>query len=115
MRVLSPKVGRSSTGMVLLLWKGAPQGPSQRFEFQRSTLVDRLILALRSAGVELARTADLLRRVLDHLLPLRDPADRAGQREKHREHGGRETHRLQCDAGIKIDVWIEFLLDEVLV
>ena len=76
---------------------------------------DRLILAPRRAGVELARAADLLARILDHLFPLRDPADGAGEREQHREHRGREAHRLQRDARIEIDVRIELLLDEVVV
>ena len=39
--------------------------------------------ALLGADVELARTADLLLGILDHLLPLRDPADGAGDREQH--------------------------------
>src|SRR5215218_10255506 len=72
-------------------------------------LGERQIIPPRRPGVELARAADLLRRVLDHLLPLRDPADRAGEREQHREHRRREAHRLQGDAGIEIDIWIELL------
>src|SRR5215213_9588268 len=61
-------------------------------------LGDGEVVALGGSGVELARAADLLRRILDHLLPLRDPADRAGDREQHREHVGWEAHRLQGDA-----------------
>src|SRR4051812_41319625 len=44
----------------------------------RSALVDRHVVADRSARIELARTADLLRRILDHFLPLGDPAHGAG-------------------------------------
>ena len=43
-------------------------------------------IALDGACVELARTADVLLGILDHLLPLRDPADGARHREQHREH-----------------------------
>src|SRR5690606_30734531 len=78
--------------------KGASQRP---FSFRpecRSTLGDRHVVARSVASVELARTADLLARVLDHLLPLGDPADGARQREQYREHGGREAERLQRDA-----------------
>src|SRR5688572_7909353 len=57
-------------------------------------LRDGQVIPLRRAGIELARAADLLGRVLDHLLPLGDPADGAGEREQHREHRGREAHRL---------------------
>src|SRR4051812_694578 len=60
-------------------------------------LVEREIIASRGAGVELTRATNLLQRVLDHLLPLRDPADRARHREQHREHVGREAHRFQRD------------------
>ena len=41
-------------------------------------LVDGLHFAAGRAFVQLARTADLLLGVGDHLVPLRDPADRAG-------------------------------------
>jgi LysR family transcriptional regulator of beta-lactamase len=44
----------------------------------------RHVIALRRAGVELARTADLLLGIRDHLVPLRDPADGAGEREQQR-------------------------------
>src|SRR5690606_13374141 len=73
------------------------------------------IIAPRGAGVELTRTADALARIFDHLVPLRDPADRARESEENREHGGRETHRLERDARIEVDVEVELLLDEVFV
>src|SRR5215208_587039 len=73
------------------------------------------VIAAGDAGVELARTADLLLRVLDHLAPLADPADGAGDREQHGEHRGREAHRLQRDARIEIDVRVELAVDEVLI
>src|SRR4051812_12035643 len=43
-------------------------------------LVERNVIAAGNTRVELARTADLLVRVLDHLAPLADPADGAGDR-----------------------------------
>src|SRR4029078_11896786 len=73
------------------------------------------VVAARNTGVELARTADLLLRVLDHLAPLADPADGAGDCEQHGEHRGWEHHRLQRDARIEVDVRIELTVDEVLV
>src|SRR5689334_22029358 len=65
---------------------------------------DRRVVPARGSRVELTRTADALARILDHLLPLRDPTDRTRDREQHREHRGREAHRLQRDARIKVDV-----------
>ena len=52
------------------------------------------ILAAVGADIELARTADLLLRILDHLLPLRDPADGARHGEQHGEHVRGNAHRL---------------------
>src|SRR6185369_5603282 len=51
-----------------------------------AALADRHVGPLGGAGVELARTADLLCGVFDHFLPLRDTADRAREREDGREH-----------------------------
>src|SRR6185369_6726160 len=81
----------------------------------RLTLIDRHVIALGSAGVELARTADLLVGVGDHLIPLRDPAYRSSEREQRREHVGREADRIEDHAGIEIDVRVELLLDEIIV
>ena len=80
-----------------------------------SAVAHRLIFAARGAGVELARATDLLVGIFDHFLPLGDPADGSRHREQHREHGGRETHRLERDARIEVDVRIELLLDEIIV
>src|SRR6185312_9020152 len=69
--------------------------------------------ALDRAGIELPRPANALRRILDHLFPLGDPPDGAGDGEQHREHVGREAERLQGDAGIEVDVGVELLLDAI--
>src|ERR1019366_8503726 len=79
------------------------------------TLVNRDVVAPRRTDVELARTPDLLSWILDHLLPLRDPAGGARHREKHGEHGHRKAHRFQCYPRIEIDVRIKFLLDEIFI
>ena len=90
-------------------------GHQQRLRCPQRALVDRHVGALGGADVELARTADLLLGVLDHLLPLGDPADGARHREQHGEHRQREAHRAQRDARIEVDVGIELLLDEIVV
>ena len=97
--------------------KRAPKGAPLRFGSGDRLLAarDRNVVAPGRAGVELARTADALGRVLDHFLPLRDPADGARDREQHGEHAGREAHRLERDARIEVDVRVELLLDEILV
>src|SRR5262245_34402122 len=87
---------------------GSPELPSAAF-FHRHERT------LRRANVELPRPTDLLLGVLDHFLPLSNPADRACNREQHGEHGEREAHRPQGYPGIEIDVGIELFLDEVIV
>jgi hypothetical protein len=52
------------------------------------TLFHIHIIAVRSTRVQLARAADFLGRVGDHLFPLGDPADGAAERKDRCEHGG---------------------------
>src|SRR5574340_85023 len=72
-------------------------------------------VAPRRAVVELARAADLVLRIGDHLLPLRDPARGAREREDAGEHGNRNTERALHDAGIEVDVRIELSAHEIIV
>src|SRR3546814_15531510 len=82
----------------------------------RSTRTDTLFpYTTLFRSVELARAADLLRGVGDHLVPLRDPADGAGEGEEDGEHRGREADRRQDHARIEIDVREQLLLDEIIV
>ena len=75
-------------------------------------LVNRDVVAPRRPNVELTRTADLLTWILDHFLPLRDPAGGARHREKHGEHGHRKAYRFQDDPSIEIDIRIKSPVDE---
>src|SRR4051812_46299315 len=63
-------------------------------------LLHRHVLALGGAGVDLARARDLLLRILEHLLPLRQPTRRARDGEQHREHVEREADRLIDEARV---------------
>src|ERR1041385_852816 len=76
---------------------------------------NRRVVALRRAGVELSRPPDFLLGILNHLFPLRDPANGACDREQHSEHRRGESHRLERTAGIEIDIRVELLLDEIVV
>src|SRR5690349_18979428 len=60
------------------------------------------VVASGGADGDLAWAADLGRRVLDHLPPLRDPAGQPAHREQDGEHPGREAHRLVDDAGVEV-------------
>src|ERR1700691_11731 len=94
---------------------GSGLWPCSSLKIRLFALVDLDVIAVRRAGIELARTADLLLRIFDHLAPLADPADGAGDRKQHGEHRGGEAHRLQGDARIEIYIRIELPLDEVVV
>ena len=48
-----------------------------------------------------------------HLFPVGDPADGTRHGENHGKHRRRNTHRFQNNAGVEIDVRIEFALDKV--
>src|SRR6266481_5208411 len=72
-------------------------------------------VAARVPDKDLTWTRDFLFGVDDHLLPLREPTDCARDGEHHGEHRDRQTHRLIDDAGIKIDVRVEFARDEIFV
>jgi hypothetical protein len=51
----------------------------------------------------------------EHFFPLGDPTNRPRYGKQHREHIHGQAHRLVDQAGIEIDVRIEFALDEVIV
>src|SRR5208282_6101655 len=80
-----------------------------------SALRHRLDVPAGSPGIELARAADLLLRIGDHLVPLRDPADGPRQREDGREQPHRYADRALHDAGVEVDVRIELALHEIVV
>jgi NAD(P)-dependent dehydrogenase (short-subunit alcohol dehydrogenase family) len=67
------------------------------------------------AGEQLARAADLVLGVADHLVQLGDPADRAGQREDRGEQAHRDADGALHDAGVEVDVRVQLARDEVLV
>src|SRR5271168_1247415 len=119
-RSVASRSGISNWSRRSLGWAAKSQACARPGLFSHSyaaelPLRDRHVVALCGARVELTRTADLLVRVLDHLFPLRDPADSARERKEHREHAGREAERLQRDTRIEIDIRIELLLDEIFV
>src|SRR5438874_4184747 len=76
---------------------------------------DRNEIAPRLAREDLSRTRDLLIGIVEHLLPLRQPAGDARDGEEDREHVHRKLHRLIDESRIEIDIRVELALDEVLV
>src|SRR5437879_984383 len=78
-------------------------------------LVGGHVVASTGPRIQLSRTADTLCWVLDHLLPLADPANGTGYRKEHRKHVRGKAHSLQDDARVKIDIWIELLAYKIIV
>src|ERR1035437_9145971 len=84
-------------------------------QFPLAAQFDGYELAAVFADVDLARARDLLLRVLQYLLPLRQPAHRARDAEQHSELLGFEAHGLVDDPRVKVHVRVELALDEILV
>src|SRR5208282_1827689 len=78
-------------------------------------LLDGNKVTRRVSGVDLPRTRNLLLRILQHFLPLRQPAHRPRNGEQHREQVRFEAQRLVDDPAVKINVRIQLPLDEVFV
>src|SRR5437762_10097291 len=98
--------------------------PPKRYELSRNwritlamdlPLVERLDVALGRPLVELPRPADLVFRVRDHLLPLRDPAHGAGEREDAGEHRHRDAEGALHDARIEVHIRVELARNEIVV
>src|SRR5687767_15516594 len=85
------------------------------FSMTRSPLVEGLHIPLGGSLVQLPRPPDLVLRVGDHLLPLRDPADGAREREDAGEHRHRDAERALHDPRIEVDIRIQLARDEVFV
>src|SRR5262245_44063294 len=78
-------------------------------------LGDRDEIPARRAVVELARTADLVLGIADHLLPLRDPPHGAREREDAGEHRHGDAERALHYAGVEVNVRVELAAHEVVV
>jgi hypothetical protein len=89
--------------------------PEAAEENGKSARLDRDVRPLACPGIELARPADALYRVLDHLRPLRDSSRSAGDGKERGEHLNREAERLERYPRIEVDIRIELLLDEIVV
>src|SRR6476619_3879334 len=75
-------------------------------------LVDRDVPRLGGAGVDLTGTPDLGLRALHHLLPVRDPAGQASDREQDGEHLLGAAHRAVNEARVEGDVRVALAIDE---
>ncbi|EKX66764.1 hypothetical protein STRIP9103_03230, partial [Streptomyces ipomoeae 91-03] len=76
---------------------------------------DRNEVALHNTGVDLTGPTDAGPRLLDHLVPLGDPARKAAEGEEDREHLGREAHGAVDQTRVEVHVRVEAARDEVVV
>src|SRR5262245_33166132 len=91
-----------------------PELPGPR-DLAASALFPRHERALAFPQVHLARPRDLLLVILQQLLPLREPARRARDREEDRKGRRGNSDRLVDQAGVEVHVRIQPALDEVFV
>src|SRR5947207_2939969 len=117
----APKMYEFESRSFMALMSILQMGPHARFcnpggrGADLFALLDRDEIAARRADVELPRPPDLVLRVGDHLVPLRDPADRAREREDAGEHRHGNSERALHDARVEVHVGIELARDEVVV
>jgi hypothetical protein len=81
----------------------------------RQETLERLVRVQVVAQVHLARSRDFLLAFEQHFSPLCHPAAGSRNGEQHGENRDRKAHRLLDQAGIKIDVRIEFARNKVVV
>src|SRR5260221_4831352 len=79
------------------------------------SLLSVCVVPLRVPSIDLSGPRDLLFGVEQHFFPLGQPAGRARDGEKHREHFDGEAHRLVNQAGVEVDVRVQLARDEVVV
>src|SRR5215210_4942205 len=89
--------------------------PTPRDGGRRLPLVDRGVLPLPLAVVDLTRPGDRLLVVVDELEPLSDPARGTRDGEDDREHLRRHADRLVDQARVVVDVRVQLSLGEELV
>ena len=92
-----------------------PGAPSAHERLVCCALGDQDQRPFGGSGIELAWAGEPGFRIGHHLVPMGNPADRAGDGENRREHRRRQPQGAEDDAGIEIDVGIELALDEVIV
>src|SRR3954463_3919655 len=108
-----PATGRASTATTC--GRAAAADRHEIAATRRLPLIDRHEVPELLAGVDLARPADLGLLVVDHLLPVGDPAGQAAEREHDGEHVRRDAHRAVDDAAVEVDVGVQLLRHEVIV
>ena len=77
--------------------------------------INRTELSLCMPDIKLSGSAELDHFLTHHLSPLSDPADGAGQGKDHGEHVAGDLERLEDDAGVEIDVGVQFTLLEIII
>src|SRR5712691_6843366 len=112
---LEPKRYELERNSFMTLMAALRRSGRLRISFVLAPLPDRHELPPPGAVIELARAADLVLGIGDHLLPLGDPAHRARKREDAGEHRHRDAEGALHDARVEIDVRVELALDEILV
>ena len=66
-------------------------------------------------GIDLARTAEFPVGVIDAFLPLGDPSRKPADGEHDGEHVGGNSDGSQNNSTIKINVWIQIMLDKIII
>ena len=92
---------------------GTPTAAKPRYAVRREARLPRRDRPLAVPQIQLLRPRDLLLRILQHLLPLGEPAGHPRHRKQHREEADREAEGLVDDPGVEVHVRVEPAPDEV--
>lgn len=84
-------------------------------EISLGSLVEGREISSVMTHIMLSRSYNLVLWVIKEFVPMGKPADNSRDHEKNGEHIGGETHCLVDDATVKIDIWIQFPFDKVLI
>src|SRR3954469_3464476 len=96
-----------TTNSYQILGRGIRDFLTATFSLPWLRLQPRLERPLLRPDVYLPRARDLLLLVEQHLLPLRQPARHAADREQDGEEIRRERHRAVDQPGVEIDVRVQ--------
>lgn len=77
------------------------------------SFINRDIFGLRRPNIDLSRTVKFPFGVFGALFPLSNPAGEPSDGEHNGEHVSRDPHGSENDSAVKVDIWVEVVVNEI--